>query len=413
MKVLLISDDPRVSTGYSKITANFARQLKSSGHEVLFMGAGPPNLQIPFQPIEWEECRLWVVPGYGHQEHVRYFLDNEKPDAILANADPRFFDYLFKMDNEIRRQCSLVFYHLWDDLPFPDFNMPAYNSCDRIVCGSKFTYNLLIEHSEISDDKVDYVPIGFDPQIYKPLSTQEKIDFRKEFNTWTANRHVNARFIVGVVGRHTERKQLLTIMDTFAKWQEDKDDVLLFIHSPGADNGRSLEYALKMRYNNHKIVFSNAQPNQQSDELINKFYNIMDVLVNRSTAEGFGMPIAEAMLAGTPSIAIDCPGPAGLITPETGWLLESDIRPLFGNYITPYIQTRYVTDAKFMAALDEAYYNKKMLQEKASKCRTHIIQNYNLKQMKQGIEDSLQKAIAAWKPFPEYTVSTYPNSKGE
>ena len=159
MKVLVISDSPQVNSGYGKIVVSFTRHMKAQGHEILLMASSPPNVQIPFQPTEWEGCKIWHVPGYGNQEHVRYFLDNEKPDAILANADPRFFDYLFKMDNEIRKQCPLVFYHLWDDLPFPDYNMPAYNSCDHIICGSKFTYDLLNNHPDINSDAIDYVPI--------------------------------------------------------------------------------------------------------------------------------------------------------------------------------------------------------------------------------------------------------------
>ena len=408
MKILAISDNPQVNSGYGKIIANFARHMTAQGHEVLLMAAAPPNNQIPFKPVEWEGCKVWSVPGYGNQEHIRYFLENEKPDIILANADPRFFDYLFKMDNEIRKQCPLVFYHLWDDLPFPDYNMPAYNSCDHIICGSKFTYNLLNDHEDINSDAIDYVPIGFDPSIYYPITSQEKTEFRTEFNKWTGDRYSNANFIIGAIGRHAERKQLLSIMEVFSKWQEDKDDVLLFIHSPGTDAGRSLEYAMKMRYSKDKIIFSNANPAQQSDELINKFYNTMDVLVNRSTAEGFGMPIAEAMLAGTPAIAIDCPGPAGLITPETGWLLPADVTPLFGNQVTPYIQARYVTDGKFIDALDDAYYNKKILKEKASKCRARMIKEFSMKQMQQGFETSLKKALANWEKYPEYTLHSWP-----
>jgi len=373
------------------------------------MAASPPNSQVPFQPTEWEGCQLWPVPGYGNQEHVRYFLDNEKPDVVLANADPRFFDYLFKMDNEIRRKCPLVFYHLWDDLPFPDYNMSAYNSCDHIICGSKFTHDLLTGHGDINNDSLSYVPIGFDPSTYYPLTAQEKSEFRKQFNANTGDAHADAKFIVGTIGRHMERKQLLSIMETFTAWQKDKDDVLLFVHSPGADAGGSLEYALKMRYNKHKIVFSNALPNQHPDTLVNKFYNLMDVFVNRSAAEGFGMPIAEAMLAETPAIAVDCPGPAGLITPDTGGLLPADIKPMSGNALIPYIQSRFVTDAKFMAALDDAYYNKKGLQAKSSQCRARIIKEFSLKQMQQGFEDALNDAITKWTPYPEYTMHTFPD----
>ena len=413
MKVLVISDNPQINSGYGKIVAGFARHMKAQGHEILIMASSPLNAQVPFTPVEWEGCKIWQVAGYGHQEHVRYFLDKEKPDVVLANADPRFFDYLFKMDNEIRSQCPLVFYHLWDDLPFLDYNMPAYSSCDHIICGSAFTYGLLNDHPQINSAAIDYVPIGFDADVYHPLSAPEKAEFRAEFNKWTNNKHTGARFIAGVVGRHTERKQLLSIMEAFSKWQEDKDDVLLFMHSPSEDSGRSLEYALNMRYNKHKIVFSNANPTQQTDELINKFYNLMDVLVNRSAAEGFGMPIAEAMLAETPAIATACPGPMGLITPETGWLLETDVMPLFGNQITPYIYTRYITDEKFMVALDEAYYNKKDLQLKASKCRARIIGNFSMRQMQQGLEASLHKAIENWEKYPEFTLHSWPRHSVE
>jgi len=354
---------------------------------------------------------LWPVPGYGNQEHVRYFLDNEKPDVVLANADPRFFDYLFKMDNEIRKQCPLVFYHLWDDLPFPDYNMPAYNSCDHIICGSKFTHDLLINHPNIDNNMIDFVPIGFDPSVYYPRTVQEKEEFRTEFNEWTGNKHTDAKFIAGFVGRSIDRKQLLSIIDVFAKWQEDKDDVLLFVHSSSKDSGGSLDYALQMRYPDHKIVFSHADPVQQTNELINKFYNFMDVIVNRSTAEGFGMPIAEAMLAGTPAIAIDCPGPAGLIAPETGWLLPADIMPLSGNQITPYIQSRYVTDAKFIKALDDAYYNREILKRKASKCRAHIIKEFSLKPVQLKFEEAIKKAVTNWKAYPEFTLHGYPASQ--
>jgi len=65
------------------------------------------------------------------------------------------------MDNEIRRVCPLVFYHLWDDEPFPKFNIPYYNSCDHIIAGSKFTWNLLT-NNDTPENMLSYAPIGFD-----------------------------------------------------------------------------------------------------------------------------------------------------------------------------------------------------------------------------------------------------------
>ena len=410
MKVLIISDAPNSNSGYGKLTKVWAKHLISKGHEVLVMGGTAPNANIPFTEQEFEGMRLWYVSGYGHQEHVRSFLEKEKPDVVLANADPRFFEYLFKMDNEIRRQCPLVFYHLWDDEPFPDFNMTSYLSCDKIICGSKFTYDLLRTNHDLNmKDFLSYVPIGINTNIYKPISTQEKAEFRKQFNSFSQDKYADAKFIVGVVGRHAERKQLLSIFESFSRWSKDKDDVLLFVHSPGQDQGNALGYAMQMRYKDDKIIYSAAAPQAQPDELINKMYNFFDVLVNRSSAEGFGLPIAEAMSAGTPCISIDNAGPQNLITPDNGWLLESDCKPLFSNIVTPYIQTRYVTDAKFEGILDYVYKNKGDRDAKAAKCREYIIANYNEKKMTEGIETELLSTIKAFVPYPEYTITTWPD----
>jgi len=407
MKILWISDNPNANSGYGKITAQTAQYLKAQGHEVMIMAGGVPMYNMPLQEQDWNGCRFWAVSDYGNAEQVRYFLNKEKPDVIIANADPRFFDYLFKMDNEIRRVCPLVFYHLWDDEPFPKFNIPYYNSCDHIIAGSKFTWNLLT-NNDTPENMLSYAPIGFDPKVYHPISSDELNEFRQQFNQLTNFEHVNCKFIAGVVARHSERKNLLSIMETFAKWAEDKDDALLFIHSPGADAGRSLEYTMQNMFANKRIVMSNAAPHMQKDDLINRFYNFFDVVLNRSTAEGFGMPIAEAMLAGTPAITIDCPGPAGLVTNENGWLLPADVKSLLGNQIVPFIYSRYVTDEKFMAALDEAYNNPELRAQKASKCRQSIIDNYSLDAMTRGIESALQKAIANWKRYPEFTVHSFP-----
>lgn len=408
MKILWISDHPGMNTGYGKITSQTIAHLKNRGHEVLLMAAVGGN--PPFQEQEWNGFRLWTVANYGNAEQIRYFLNKEKPDVVLANADPRFFDYLFKLDNEIRRVCPLVFYHLWDDLPFPTFNTPYYNSCDHIIAGSAFTRDLL-QNNGIPNDMLTYAPIGFDAHVYKPLSAVEIDAFRQQFEQQTRGRYKDAKFIVGVVSRHGERKNLLSIMDTFNKWQEGKNDALLFVHSPGADAGNSLDYAMQQLFKDSNIVLSNAMPDRQGDDLINQFYNFFDVVVNRSYAEGFGMPIAEAMLAGTPAISIDCPGPAGLITSDNGWLLPADMTPLVGNQIVPFIYTRYVTDETFMAALDDAYYNVDARKAKAAKCRQYIMDNYSLTNMCRSIETGLKNAIAGWRRYPEASVHPFPLTK--
>ena len=406
MKVLLCSDAPMYQSGYGKITLLVARHLISQGHEVIILGSD--SRQVPFTPIDYEGCKLYLVHDYGNCEHIRWLLKNEKPDVVWANADPHFYSYLFKMDNEVRRQCPIVFYHLWDDEPYPKYNIPYYASCDRIIAGSKFTFNLLTANGELNANSIDYAPIGFDPQVYFPQSADEKQLFKNDFDASTHGKYAHIKFVAGFVGRNAPRKQLLSILNSFCKWQHDKPDALLFVHSPEADFGGQFEYVMKTLYSGANVVFSQASPLQQGDDLINRFYNFFDVLLNRSEAEGFGMPIAEAMLAGTPCITIDTTGPSGLVNDENGWLLPADVLALEGSAVTPYIYSRFVTDEKFIAAIDEAYRNTELREQKAAKCRQYIMQNYSMNQFVTGVENSLLTACKTWTPYAEYTVLEFP-----
>jgi hypothetical protein len=43
----------------------------------------------------------------------------EKPDAIMLITDPRYFVWLFSMENEIRKNIPITYLNIWDDYPAP------------------------------------------------------------------------------------------------------------------------------------------------------------------------------------------------------------------------------------------------------------------------------------------------------
>ena len=53
---------------------------------------------------------------------LRQVIAQEKPDAIVHFTDPRYWIWMYQMENEIRQQCPLIFYTIWDDLPYPMWN---------------------------------------------------------------------------------------------------------------------------------------------------------------------------------------------------------------------------------------------------------------------------------------------------
>ena len=47
------------------------------------------------------------------------------------------------MEHEVRQQCPIFYYNIWDDLPYPMWNEPYYESCDLIMNISKQTHNIV------------------------------------------------------------------------------------------------------------------------------------------------------------------------------------------------------------------------------------------------------------------------------
>lgn len=401
MKVLSISDDPRIKTGYSHISTTLYRYLRDQGHEVVAM-AGSAMMR-PFRAEEWEGITLWPVKDFGNMEQIRYLVRKEKPDVLFLNADPRFFQTTaFQIDNEIRKHCPIAFYHIWDAPPFPVFNIPMYKCCDTIIAATKFTYDLLI-NSGHDLPNVDFVPIGVDTSLYKPLPPG---DFEMLGREIKEVGKVDFNFVAGFVGRTIPRKRIQDLMRIFTKFAEGKNDVLLVMHTSLNDVGGNPGYVLQHLFPNSPIVISTAA--NTPDDVIVKLYNLFDVSINISSAEGFGMPLVESLLCGTPVIAPNIAGPSGFVTNENGWLLEPDINVLSCSNVVPFCTDFYVSDENVLNALEDAYTNRKKLAEKAAKCRSTIVDTHNVQNMVKLITESLQETVNNFVPQPSYTLTQFP-----
>lgn len=86
--------------------------------------------------------RVLPFEGYGNSMIIRELLDREKIDAIMIFTDPRFFVWLFEMEDEIRSKIPIIYWNIWDDLPYPNWNRTFYASCDLLMGISKQTVNL-------------------------------------------------------------------------------------------------------------------------------------------------------------------------------------------------------------------------------------------------------------------------------
>ena len=86
--------------------------------------------------------RVLPYNGYGDEMLIRQIIQNEKIDAIMIYTDPRFFIWFFQIEHEIRQKMPILYYNIWDNLPYPWYNKPYYQSCDALFSISKQTLNI-------------------------------------------------------------------------------------------------------------------------------------------------------------------------------------------------------------------------------------------------------------------------------
>jgi hypothetical protein len=86
--------------------------------------------------------KLYCCNNYGDENLLFTVLQIEKPHAICLITDPRFWGWFFVLEKQIRSKIPIVYYNIWDNLNYPVYNKPYYESCDALLSISKQTYNI-------------------------------------------------------------------------------------------------------------------------------------------------------------------------------------------------------------------------------------------------------------------------------
>ena len=191
-KILLLSDDIRLTSGVGcqakEIVVNTAHHFNwiNLGGAVKHPEAGKAfDLSGEINKmIGVEDSDVKVIPsdGYGNASILRQILVQEKPDAIIHFTDPRYWVWMYQMENEIRQRCPLIFYTIWDDLPYPMWNREFYRSDDMLLCISKQTKNLVenVLRDHPKPGRIQYVPHGIDEKKYFPVVNDLEFEAFKE-----------------------------------------------------------------------------------------------------------------------------------------------------------------------------------------------------------------------------------------
>ncbi len=343
------------------------------------------------------------IDGFGDRNLILTSIATEKPDALFIFTDPRFFMWLYEMEDEVRQYCPIVYWHVWDNYPFPEYNKPLYEATDLINCHSHLTYEMVSEHFP---EKTNFVPHSLPPELYRPLPE----DTIKRYRSEILGPGSEEKFVLFWVNRNARRKRPNDVLWSWKLFLDkleargDKKDAILLMHTDPLDGeGPNLLETTRMLGIIDNVVFSNQRI---EFEKMNVLHNIADACINLSYAEGFGLATLEAMNCAKPIIASKTGGLTRQVVDhrdgsENGVALDIRCKSLVGSQNVPYIYEDYIdTEEAAEAILKLHDLPKEELNKLGKKAREYALSEFGYQKTIDLWDSTLENTIKQWRENP-------------
>jgi glycosyltransferase involved in cell wall biosynthesis len=294
MRILWVSNDPRMKTGYGTQTAQVTSRMVKDGHDVAVLAMAGIAGRIE----EWEG--LTIFP----QGYEAYSNDIVEATSLFWRAD-----------------LTVVLFDPWalDTNAYEPLNAAVWCPIDhatvqprtqRFFQKTGATPIAMSQYGRAALGKagfanVPYVPHGIELAAFHPYDQREartRVGLPQD------------RFIVGMVstnkGVEPARKAFDVAFRTFATFCKVCPDALLYVHASFLKGALSLDLRVMATHYDipaENIIFADqfAYRIGYSDEAMANLYSAFDVLSFATMGEGFGIPALEAQACGCPVITSD------------------------------------------------------------------------------------------------------------
>ena len=440
--ILILCDDIRFTSGISTMAKEI---IIHTAHRFNWVNLGAA-INHPDQGKRFDICQdtsnlagipdasVYIIPtsGYGTPELLRQVIEMEKPDAIMFFTDPRYWIWLFQMENEIRRKIPMIYLNIWDDLPAPLYNKPYYESCDTLLAISKQTANInrLVLGEKAEGKIVKYVPHGINQEVFFPQAKNapDVELMRKQY--FGDNQ---PEFVILYNARNIRRKCTSDLILAYAQFcdkigKEKAKKCALLLHTQKLDdNGTDLPAVVDLFCDPEyqRIVFCE---NRYSPYQMNTMYNCSDVTALISSNEGWGLSLTEAMMCGKMIIGtvtggmqdqmrfenekgewIDfnenfCSNHFGTYKKHGEWVVPvyPSNMSIVGSIPTPYIFDDRADFRDIAAAIEEVYnLTPEEREKKGQKAREWATSEESMQSatsMAKNVIDGVEETFANWKP---------------
>ena len=409
-KILVISDHPLSPSGVGTQTKYFIEALIETGRYqfVCLGGAIKHNDYRPQKIAPYEDdWIIYPIDGYGNDETIRSVLRKEKPDALWFMTDPRFYGWLWEIENEVRATVPMIYYHVWDNFPAPHYNGRFYRSNDKIVSISKVTQKIVETVAPEIDS--EYLPHAVDPSIFCNIKDAEMLKTvattkQQILDSAIGDVANKSKKIFFWNNRNARRKQSGTLIWWFKEFLDEvgHDKATLLMHTDARDpHGQDLPHLIEhLGVDKGQVLLSTTKVDAPNLAVM---YNVADYTINISDAEGFGLATLESLSCGTPIIVNMTGGLQEQVTDGSdwfGWGIQPSSKAVIGSLEVPYIYEDRIAQKDFQETLKKAInLTPAKYKKMALKGQAHVEKNYSFKTYKERwieIMDNLIETNGSW-----------------
>ena len=354
-RVLFISEASYLKTGFSTyVHYVFTHLHKTDKYELAEFGSYgySPAVDPRARTIPWKYYDCMPTNGMEEQEYradrenqfgkwkLSQVLADFRPDIILLHRDNWMDTFILK--NQLAQNAKIFWMACVDGYPQQWQWLQDYAQVDKCFAYSHFGKRVIEEQTRTELAKVknvapvdvtDVIQPGVDLEVFRPLPRDEVYEKLGLTNA----KHL--RFI-GTVMRNQPRKLFPRIIESFAQlikqYPKESENVMLHLHTSVRDVGFNIPEAIQRCGVEHRVTLTylcqncgniaiatfRGSPTQcpqcgenkmdcpntsygLDPESFNYIYNLLEVYIQGSIAEGDGMPINEAKACGVPTLVSD------------------------------------------------------------------------------------------------------------
>lgn len=316
MRLLWYSNAPWAPTGYGNQTRQICEHLPALGHSLAVMS----NYGMQGGKIEMNGIRVYPNGRDRHgNDIIQAYADDCGADAIVTLYDA----WPLNFATQPGHKTPWIAWAPVDHEQTPPPVVKSLKAAAGVVAMSRHGQWALRE----AGFDAAYIPHGVNTAVFAPPEGEEGQRKARAFIGLPQD-----RFLFGMVAANQytpSRKCIPQVLAAFAELKKVHPEAALYLHMVDDDSKEGVHVlqimtTLGLALNDDVFIADQMQYHLgYSAKSLVELYRAMDVLVNPSLGEGFGIPIVEAMACGTPVIATRGTSMVELAA-TSGWLVDGD-----------------------------------------------------------------------------------------